>query len=128
MTPNSNTGCEGADLFKDQTALGQSSGELLFSLDLPGRLPSWNEILGMQHFSRQSLKSRLLKEFGFALRASAAACSTRTICAPSTLLTAAATLASFEMMRRERRKLRSAKKRLEANQKSLSALKSSGGK
>ncbi len=87
-------------------------GKLIFSLTVPGRLPSWNDILGMEHYSRHTLKKHLAKEFLSCLRATAADSSIKIICAPSTLLTYAATLESFLAMRLVQRKSRLLKKKL----------------
>lgn len=89
----------------------KKEGELIFSLTLPGRLPSWNEILGMQHWSRHTLKNQLASVFLYELNRSANDCSTKTICAASTLSIYAVTLASYLQTRREQRRLRSAKKK-----------------
>lgn len=106
----------------------ETPGELLFSLEIDGRLPSWNEILGMEHWARDKFKSQLQEDFLFALRQSAAGCLTKTICARSTLLTAAATLESYRETVRLRRKLRRDKKRQSRADASLFESKSSKGK
>lgn len=96
-------------------------GELLFSITIPGRLPSWNEVLGMEQWARYKFKGELAGVFLSALRAIASDSSTRTISVRNTTLTYAATLESYLAMRREQRRLKSAKKRLA--QKSLNGSK-----
>jgi hypothetical protein len=96
------------------------------TLIIPGRLPSWNAILAMEHWARDRYKTTLRENFLSALQLSARDCSTRTTYAKSTLSTAAATLASYDRMIRARRKLRSDKRRSEKASLSLSKSKSSG--
>ena len=38
-------------------------GKLIFSLTVPGRLPSWNDILGMEQWARYKFKNSLAKDF-----------------------------------------------------------------
>lgn len=87
--------------------------ELVFELEVPGRLPSWNEILGMEQWARYKFKKELSDVFLSTLRATANDCSIRTICAPSTLLTYADTLESYLRMRQAQRKSKSLRKRLD---------------
>lgn len=103
-------------------------GRLLFSLTIPRRLPSWNELLGMEQWARYKFKKDLAGVFLCALRASAADCSTKTTCARSTMLIYADTLESCLQMRQEQRRLRSAKKRLDQKSPSGSKSKSSSFK
>ena len=88
------------------------------SLTLKHPVPSWNAILGLQHFSRAKLKKAIQDDFLSALRASAADCSTRTTSAKSTLSIAAATLDSYQRTMQERRKLKSRKSKSGAKKKS----------
>lgn len=88
------------------------------SLTLKHPVPSWNAILGLQHFSRAKLKKAIQDDFLSALRASADDSSTRTTSARSTLSIAAATLDSYQRTMQERRKLRSRKSKSGAKKKS----------
>lgn len=120
--------CNQPGLFSSPTEVGASPRELLFVIEIPGRLPSLNELLGMQHWSRVGLKTRLQKEFSSALRASAKDSSTKITSWQSIMWTAADTLDSYVRTHREQQKLRSAKKRLKAKNQSASESKSSDGK
>jgi hypothetical protein len=100
-------------------------GKLLFSLDVPGRLSSWNEILGMEQWARYKHKQELAGVFLSALRRTAADCSMRTTSAKSTWLTYADTLVSYLRTRQEKRKLRLRNKKLARGNQSLPGLKSS---
>ena len=88
------------------------------SLTLTHPLPSWNAILGFGHWQRARLKKAIQDDFLSALRASADDSSTRTTCARSTLLIAAATLDSYQRTMLERRKLKSRKSKSGAKKKS----------
>ena len=91
---------------------------LVFSLRIPGRLPSWNALLGSGHWQRSKLKSQIQGDFLCALQAAAADCLTRTTSQRNSMSIAAATLESYRAMRLSARVLRSAKKKLEkANKK-----------
>lgn len=94
-----------------------------FSIVIPGRLPSWNQILGMEQWARYKFKQELAKDFLSALRATAEDCSTRTTSAKNTMSIYADTLARFLAMKQAERKSRSAKKRLAAKNPSLPTLK-----
>jgi hypothetical protein len=111
-----------ADLFSKPMPV---TGELILRLEIPGRLPSWNEILGMEHWTRDKFKQKLQDAFEFALRQSANDCSIKTISAKSTMLTAAATLGSYREMVRQRRKLRQSNAR-QTREKKKESLLSSG--
>lgn len=76
---------------------------------IPGRLPSWNQILAMQHWNRAKFKSDSMAAFESALRACAADSSTKTTFVKNTLSTAADTLASYRATLLAKRKLKSAK-------------------
>lgn len=99
-----------------------AEGRLIFSITIPGRLPSWNEILGMEHWARHKFKGELANAFLSALRHGANDCSTRTTLQRSTMLTYCVTLESYLAMRQEQQRLRSAKRR--SAQKSLSVSRS----
>ena len=88
------------------------------SLTLKHPVPSWNAILGLQHFSRAKLKKAIQDDFLSALRAIAADSSTRTTSARSTLSIAAATLDSYQRTMQERRRLKSRKSKSGAKKKS----------
>lgn len=96
-----------------------------FVLEIPGRLPSWNDVLGMEQWARYQFKQALADAFLSALRRSAADSSMKITCARSTMLTYADTLASYLAMRREQRKLKSARKRQNRGKASLLESKSS---
>src|SRR5690349_16140771 len=87
-------------------------------LVIPGPLPSWNDVLGMDHWARDRLKKGIQERFLSALQRSACDFSTKTTCARNTMSIAADTLASFQATQRAKRALRRAKKKLEANQNS----------
>ncbi len=98
------------DLFSP-TESGASQS--LLRIDIPGRLPSWNQILGMEHWSRHKLKSEIQDGFLSALRASASDSSTKTTSVKSIMSIAADTLESYREITRKERASRSAKKKLE---------------
>jgi len=102
-----------------------AKGELIFSLEVEGRLPSWNEVLGMEQWARYKFKGELAKDFACALRASAADSSTRTTSARNTMLTCADTLERCLATKLAERKSRLHKKRLAAKNLSSPGLKSS---
>lgn len=104
---------------------GSNEPELIFSIEIPGRLQSWNQILGMEHWERYKFKDALQADFLYELQASAKDSSTKTTCARNTILTAAATLASYRETARQLRKSKLAKKKLSRAQPKLSELKSS---
>ena len=86
--------------------------KLLCTIVVPGRLPSWNDMLGMEHWQRYKFKNDLAKSFLSALRQSETDCSMRTISQRNSMSIYADTLASYLTTARARRALRSAKKRL----------------
>lgn len=107
-------GSKNEDLFPAQTAdIASPERKLLLKLEIPGRLPSWNELLGMEHWQRYKLKAELQKDFLSALRACDDGFSMKTTCAKSITSIAADTLASYLEMSREKRKLKLLKKKLE---------------
>lgn len=77
---------------------------------IPGRLPSWNTILGMQHWARHKLKAEIRAAFTCMLKALGSDPSTPTTSAKNTIWTAYVTLASYETTLRQK----SASKRLSA--------------
>jgi hypothetical protein len=89
-----------------------SEGTRIFSLTIPGRLPSWNQVLALSHWQRIKLKKGIADAFLCALRASAVDCSTRTICAKNSTLTYLDTLELFLKTARSKRESKSASKRL----------------
>lgn len=102
-----------------------SPGRLVFRLTIPGRLPSWNDMLAMEHWERYLYKREVADAFLSELRRIAESCSTKTTSARNSWLTYADTLERYLAMRQEKRRLRLLKRRLAAkNQKELS-LKSS---
>lgn len=97
----------------------------MFALEMDGRLPSWNEILGMEHWARYQLKKSLASDFMSALQASVGTSLTKITYAKNSTSTYAATLARYQVTQREKRKLRSARKKLEAKNESSPESKSS---
>lgn len=97
-------------------------------IEIPGRLPSWNQILAMQHWQRYKFKAALAKSFLLALQQSELASSTSTICAKNTMSIYAATLRSYLTMIQQRRLLRSANKKLAKAKKNSPASKSTRSK
>lgn len=104
-------------------------GKLIFALTIPGRLPSWNDILGMEQWARYRYKKDLADKFVFALQQSERASSTKIISQPSSTLIFSATLlvAHLETARR-RRELKSANKKLKLAKEKKSGSKSSSCK
>ena len=88
------------------------AAEPTFFLELPSKLPSWNQVLAMHHWKRKKFKDDLAKEFLCALRASATDCSTKTTFAKNTMLTCADTLERCLTTRRIKSKSRSANAKL----------------
>lgn len=85
-----------------------------FSISIEGRLPSWNQILGMHHWTRAKFKKEIADAFLSALRALENDSSTRTTSAKNTTSIYFVTLESYLQMTLQKRKLKSAKKRSEA--------------
>jgi len=85
-------------------------------------VPSWNEVLGMSHWERAKFKKRIQDDFLSELRASASGCSTRTTFARSTMLTASVTLASYQVTRQAKQKLKLRKYKSNPNTKSAQKL------
>lgn len=107
---NSNDDCQTRqETFFDSTP---KPGKLIFSLTIPGRLPSWNAILAMEHWQRYKEKRNLADVFLFALKLSERDCSTTTTPAPSGTLIYSATLALYLTTAQERRALKSHNKKL----------------
>jgi hypothetical protein len=93
------------------------------SLVIPGRLPSWNDILGMETWQRYQFKRKLAEDFLSVLKAIEKDSSTKIICAASTSWTYSAILESYLATRQAERKLKSARKRLEQKKPSSPELK-----
>lgn len=89
-------------------------GKLIFSLKVPVRLPSWNEVLGMEHWARYKLKQDLAKSFELSLRATARDFSMKTTSAKNIWLTYVATLELYQRTRLEQRRLRLSRKKSKA--------------
>lgn len=81
-------------------------------LRIPGRLPSWNEILGMEQWARYKFKQELETSFLSVFKASGSDCSTKIICAKNSMSIAYDTLASYRQMRLDKRKLKQRNARL----------------
>src|SRR5580704_4431953 len=100
-------------------------GKLIFSLTIPGRLPSWNQILGMEQWARYQFKKELAESFLFALQQSERASLTGTTCAKNTTSIFSAThLREYLETAQQRRRLKSAKKKLKLAKEKKSDLKS----
>lgn len=110
---NSQPQCEQKVLFPDPTDGQKPVGQLIVDLRIPGKLPSWNDILGMEEWARYKFKRRLADDFLLELRAIAGSSSTKTTCAKSTMSTYADTLASYLAMRQAQRRSKQLKKKLE---------------
>lgn len=91
----------------------KESRVLLVKLEIPGRLPSWNDLLGMEHWARYKFKSELSKRFLSVLRASGSASSTKTTSAKSTMSIYADTLELYLQTAQQKRALKLAKKKQE---------------
>lgn len=104
------------------------SRELIFSAEVDGRLPSWNDVLGMEHWSRHQLKKALQETFLSGLRQSDPTCSMKIIFAKNSMSIAADTLQSFMETARLRRELKLLKAKLEPTKESTSKSKSSSYK
>jgi len=99
-------------------------GKLIFTLVVPGRLPSLNEILGMEAWGRYRFKKEISDAFLSSLRATAADSSTKIIWSQNTMSIYADTLESCLAMRLAARKSRSLKKKLALKNQSESSSKS----
>lgn len=88
-------------------------------------VPSWNEVLAMEHWARDKRKKEIQAAFLCALRACAGDSSMRTTSAKNTWSIAADTLACYQTTVQEQRKLRSANARLEKKKQSIPLSKSS---
>ena len=73
---------------------------LILSLRIPGKIPSWNAILAMEHWGRSRLKKQIQDEFISALSLSENASSTLTICAKNTISTVSDIAELFREMSR----------------------------
>ena len=73
---------------------------LTITLIIPGRLPSWNALLAMNHWRRAKEKQKVQAEFILALSRSENACATQTILARKGLLTVSDIAAQFQEMSR----------------------------
>lgn len=127
--PNSMPNSLQEDLFGEPTDNITSPRSVpVFQLTIPGRLASWNEILGMEQWARYKYKQDLADVFLSTLRATARDSSIRTTSAANTLLTYADTLESYLAMRREQRRLKSLSKRLARKRQNARPLKSFNSK
>ena len=102
----------------------KAPGRLIFSMTIPGRLPSWNDILGMEQWARYDFKNELADSFLSELRRSAATSLTTTTAARNIMLTYCATLESYRATRAKLRALRQSNKRLEKASAKKSGLRS----
>lgn len=100
---------EHSELFSLTPAPTSPEGTLLLRLEIPGRLPSWNDILGMEQWARYKFKGELAAAFLSALRASGYGSSMKITCAKNIMSIYADTLASYLAMKQARRELKSRK-------------------
>lgn len=110
----------------DSTPAKQAT--LVCRLTIPGRLPSWNEILGMEQWARYKYKQQIQDGFLYELRRLARDCSMRTTCAKNFWSIAADTLALYQATALQKRKLRSANKKRSRELEKKQPSKSSGSK
>ena len=96
---------------------------LIFALKIPGRLPSWNQILAMHHWQRKKFKDQLKRDFASALDRGVSDSLTKTTCAKNTSLISCATVASSLMMHLTNAALKSRKRSAEKASRKKSALK-----
>ena len=89
------------------------SSELIFQMKMPGRLPSWNQILAMHHWKRKKFKDALAKDFLSALKANENDSLTKITFAKNTSLISCATAAAFLMTHLTNAALKSRKKNAE---------------
>lgn len=82
--------------------------KLIVTIKMDGRLPSWNQILAMEHWGRVKVKEQIQLCFLSALRQSARNFSMKTTCVKNTMSIAADTLVSYRETNLIKRKLRSA--------------------
>src|SRR5690606_10942059 len=79
---------------------------------IPGRLPSWNAILAMEHWARAKYKQQIQHAFLSALQHSASDCSTKTTYVKSTMSTACATLGSYLATQRGKARIETRQKKV----------------
>lgn len=90
---------------------------LIFSLIIPSKLPSWNEILGMHHWARKKFKDQIAQEFLSELRVCANDSSTKTICVKNIMSIYADTLESYLATKQAKQKLRQRNAKLKKTKK-----------
>lgn len=90
---------------------GPAPRRLLLTLTVPGRLPSLNALLGMQHWARHKLKQEIARDFLSALRVLGSDCSMKITSSPSIIRTYVDTLESFLRTRLESAKSKRTKGR-----------------
>lgn len=112
------------DLFSPIAPPTPSDGTLIFRLEIDGRLPSWNEMLKMEHWARYKFKQDLTAGFLSSLRQSESTSSMRITSARSSMSTYSATLERYLVTRQLRRQSKSAKGKPAATKKSRSSSKS----
>lgn len=112
------------DLFSPIAPPTPSDGTLIFRLEVDGRLPSWNEILGMEHWARYKFKNELAASFLSALQQSGTDSSMRITCAKNSMSTYADTLERYLVMKQVRRTSKRSKGKRAATKKSRSSSRS----
>ena len=101
----------------------ERNSTLIFELKIPGRLPSWNQILAMHHLQRKKFKDQLKRDFASALDRGVSDSLTKTTSAKNTSLISCATVASFLMMHLTNAALKSRKRNAEKAKRKKSELK-----
>jgi len=95
----------------------------IFELKIPGRLPSWNQILAMHHWQRKKFKDQIAKDFLCALLAEGGGSLTRTTSARSIMLISCDTVASCLTTHQAAAALKSRKRSAEKASRKKSQLK-----
>lgn len=90
---------------------GSAERKIICQLTIPGRLPSWNQVLGMEHWARYQMKQRWEDAFLSVLRAYAKDCSMRTISVKNFWSIAADALDLYRETARAKRRLKSASRK-----------------
>lgn len=113
-----------SDLFSPEFLPMPSGATLVLRLEMDGRLPSWNEILAMEHWARKKFKDQLAEDFSCVLRAYADGSLINPTCATSTMKIYSDTLRSCLMTRRASALAKSHKGKPAATRKKKSSSKS----
>lgn len=98
-----------SDLFSPTSRPTPSDGTLIFRLEIDGKLPSLNELFGMEHWERKKFKDQLADAFLCALQQSESASSMRITSSQSSTSIYSATLESYRATKLIRRLSKRAK-------------------